>query len=207
MGVFARYYRDKLGYNVLMPDARGHGSSEGQYIGYGWHDRLDLLRWIDLAAKKTGDDPTIVLHGVSMGGATVTMASGEKLPPAVKALVSDCAFTSVEEVLTYHLDRMYHLPPFPLMPSVSLMTKLRAGYGFDEASAIAQVRKADRPMLFIHGASDSFVPVAMGHRLYAACPTEKDLLLVPNAEHGTSIALDPVGYERKVGAFLAKYAR
>ncbi|MDF2533388.1 MAG: peptidase, partial [Clostridia bacterium] len=65
MGGFAQHYLESLGCNVLLPDLRGHGQSEGSYIGFGWHDRKDILQWINLILKETGCDTEIILHGVS----------------------------------------------------------------------------------------------------------------------------------------------
>lgn len=151
MAGFARFYAEQLGWNVLLPDARGHGRSGGGYIGFGWPERKDYLGWIDWALARTGSDAEIVLHGISMGGATVCMTAGEALPPQVKAIVADCPYTSVKDELTFQLKRMYKLPPFPFLPLTSALTKLLAGYSFGEASALKQVRQAKVPMLFIHG--------------------------------------------------------
>lgn len=130
MGSFARFYYEKLGFNVLLPDNRGHGQSGGNYIGFGWPDRLDYLLWLEEILKRVGDQAQIVLHGISMGGATVLMVSGENLPKHVKAIVADCGYTSVKDQLAYQLKRMYKLPSFPILSATSLLTKLRAGYSF-----------------------------------------------------------------------------
>src|SRR5690625_1454891 len=78
MGKLTRLYYNR-GFDILIPDARGHGESEGDYIGYGWHDRLDIVDWIDLLMEEY-DAEEIILHGNSMGAATVLMTSGEDLP-------------------------------------------------------------------------------------------------------------------------------
>ncbi len=204
MASFAKFYHE-WGFNVLLPDARGHGESEGNYIGFGWHDRLDYLRWIDCAVNLVGEEAQIVLHGISMGGATVLMTAGESLPPQVKAIVSDCAYSSVHEQLVYQMKRMYKLPSFPIMNATSLITKLRVGYSFEEASAVKQVSKAKVPILFIHGDNDTFVPYQMVHQLYEACPAEKQLLVVPGAGHGTAFSRDRDGYQRAVKHFVDAY--
>ncbi len=202
---FARMYHEQFGFNVLMPDDRGHGASEGKYIGFGWADRLDYLQWIDYVLQRVGQDAQIVLHGISMGGATVLMVSGEPLPEQVKCIVSDCAYTSVKDILTHQARRMYKLPPFPLMPLTSLVCKLHAGYFFGEASALQQVRKNSRPVLFIHGADDAFVPAKMMHHLYEACPTYKEEWLVPGAGHGLAYTTDTAGYRRKANEFVQRF--
>lgn len=205
MGAFAKLYHDIFGYNVLMPDDRGHGESEGKYIGFGWPDRLDYLKWIHYVLQRVGEDAHIVLHGVSMGGATVLMTGGEALPAQVKCIVSDCAYTSVKDIISYQGRRLYKLPPFPLVYLVSLVCKIRAGYFFGEASALQQVKKTTIPVLFIHGAEDTFVPVTMLQPLYEACNSYKEQFIVPGAGHGLAYSADVSGYRKTVGAFLQKF--
>ncbi|QJC51612.1 alpha/beta hydrolase [Paenibacillus albicereus] len=202
MAGFARFYAEELGWNVLMPDARGHGRSGGSYIGFGWPERKDYLGWIRWVSERVGTGSEIVLHGISMGGATVCMTAGEALPPQVKAIVADCPYTSVKDELTFQLKRMYKLPPFPFLPLTSGLTKLLAGYSFGEASALKQVRQAKVPMLFIHGGADTFVPTWMGVKLHEACPQPKELLVVPGAEHGAARQKAPEKYDAAVRGFL-----
>ena len=205
MDMFAKYYHEDLGYHVLMPDARGHGRSEGGFICFGWRERKDYVQWIRYLIDKWGPQSQIVLHGVSMGGATVCMTSGESLPYNVKAIISDCAYTSVHAQLAYQLKRMYKLPAFPLLYCTSLLTRLRAGYSFAEASALNQVKKSRTPMLFIHGEDDVFVPFFMVKELYEACSSEKELYTVPGAGHGLAFIVNPDEYKKKVWGFVSKY--
>lgn len=205
MSEFAYVYHENYNLNILLPDARGHGESEGHYIGFGWHERMDYLDWITKVREVLGDHIDIILHGVSMGAATVMMASGEKLPSQVKAIVADCGYTSAQDELTYQLKRMYHLPAFPILALTSGLTKLRAGYTFKEASALTQVKKSKVPILFIHGEEDKFVPTEMVHRLYQACSSEKELLVIPEAGHGLAHQVAPDTYLSKVEHFIFSY--
>ena len=207
MYAYAKYYHEALGYNVLMPDARGHGKSEGDYIGFGWHERKDYLQWIDYVLERSGKNSEIALHGVSMGSATVLMTSGEDLPKQVKAIVADCGYTSAHDILSYQLGEMYNLPSFPLIQSTSLLTKIRDGYSFEEASALEQVKKTSLPIFFIHGEKDAFVPVEMVYELYEAANGEKELYIVPGAEHANAYDADPKAYEKKVTEFLQQYMK
>lgn len=169
-----RYIRNfyEKGFHVLAPDLRGHGESDGEYIGMGWHDRLDILQWIEEVIEL---DPyaEIVLFGVSMGGATVMMTSGEDLPPNVKVIVEDCGYSSVSDVFVYQLDDLFGLPEFPVMNAANTITNIRAGFDLYEASAVEQVAKSVKPILFIHGDQDTFVPYEMLEEVYAAAAVEK----------------------------------
>ncbi|GAA5416787.1 2-succinyl-6-hydroxy-2, 4-cyclohexadiene-1-carboxylate synthase [Paraliobacillus ryukyuensis] len=206
MSGFARLYHEVYGMHVLVPDARGHGISEGDYIGFGWHERLDYQRWIAQVLQQLGNDMEIVLHGVSMGAATVMMTSGEKLPDQVKAIIADCGYTSAMEELRYQMKRMYHLPAFPILHITSLLAKLKSGYSFQEASALNQVKKTTKPMLYVHGKEDAFVPTFMVHKLYQATNTnQKELLLIPRAGHGLAWQTDSQTYYQRLTAFLSKH--
>lgn len=205
MGSFAQYYLKTLGCNVLMPDLRGHGKSQGTYIGFGWYDRKDMLRWIDALQSKGNDQ--IILHGVSMGGSTVLAASGESLPNDVKCVISDCAFSSMAAILGYQTKRMFKLPKFPFMYFTSFFCKLRAGFYIKEASAIDQVKKSVKPTLFIHGSADRFVPVSMVYELFEAAGCPKQLLVVQDAAHGTAFWKDPAAYKTTMENFLRLYLK
>ncbi|MWV46420.1 alpha/beta fold hydrolase [Paenibacillus sp. HJL G12] len=207
MSGYARMYHEDLGYNILLPDARGHGESDGNYIGFGWPERKDIVKWIQRVLDVNGADTQMVLHGVSMGGATVMMTSGEDLPSNVKAIVEDCGYTSVKDELTFQLKRMYHLPAFPIVETTSLLTKMRAGYFFGEASALEQIKKSKTPTLFIHGDNDTFVPTEMVHQVYENSPVEKELYIVPKAGHGEAYRMDPVKYEQVVSAFIGRFVQ
>ena len=94
-----------------------------------------------------------------MGGATVCMMSGLDLPPQVKGIVSDCAFTSAKDVFTHVLHSMYHLPAFPMIQIADRLNRRNAGYGLDDCNAAREVRNAKVPFLFIHGGTISlFLP-------------------------------------------------
>lgn len=205
MGRFAEFYAERLGYNVLLPDARGHGASEGSYIGFGWPDRLDYLLWIEQVITRTGSDAQIALHGLSMGGALVMMTSGESLPDQVKVIVEDSGYTSVYDVLSHQLKRAYNLPAFPLISAASMLTEIRAGYNFTEASSIKQVEKNKTPMLFIHGALDTLVPVEMVWKLYDASQAAKQLYIATAAGHGMAYDVDRPTYENIVTDFIGQY--
>ncbi|MWV46465.1 alpha/beta fold hydrolase [Paenibacillus sp. HJL G12] len=204
MGAFAKLYHE-MGFHVLMPDNRGHGESGGDYIGFGWPDRRDVMQWIGYLLKRSGKEMQLMLHGVSMGGATVLMTSGEKLPEQVKCIVSDCAYTSVKDILTHQLKQMYRLPPFPLLPITSLVCKLRAGYFFGEGTALKQVAKTHLPVLFIHGDQDTFVPYEMVHRLAAAAGGEHELYVVAGAVHANAYFVDKKEYRDRISRFIGRY--
>lgn len=206
MGLFGQYYYNDLGYNIFMPDARGHGKSEGAYYGFGWPDRLDLIDWTYLLVEKFGTHMEVVYHGLSMGAATVLMASGvEELPRQVKAIIADSPYKSVYQLFKYQMNRMFHLPAFPLLDGTSALTKIRAGYSFREASTLKEVQKAKVPILYIHGESDTFVPTEMAKDLYLQTSSDAELFLVPNANHGESFALAENKYKMKIDQFLHRH--
>ena len=191
----------KHGYAMLLPDARAHGQSEGEYIGFGCLDRQDALGWINWVIRECGEDVKIMLYGTSMGGATVLMTSGLELPDNVKGIVSDCGFTSPKEVFTHVLNSMYHLPAFPAIQGADLINRKLAGYGMDECNAKYEVQKAKVPILFIHGSADTFVPCSMCQEIYDNCRSPKRKLIVEGAAHAESYYKEMEIYEKALDEF------
>jgi len=204
--IFAHFYHME-NFNILIPDDRAHGTSDGLFIGFGWADRLDCIGWINFILDRSGKEHNIMLHGISMGAAAVLMASGEHLPSQVKAIVADCSYTSVWDEFAYQMTEVFHLPVFPLLYTTSIICKVIAGYDFREASAVKQVKKSVTPILFIHGDRDIFVPTYMVNELYGCCRTDKDLLIVDRATHGVSYLYDTKLYKKTILAFAKKYLK
>ncbi|MEF9951602.1 MAG: alpha/beta hydrolase [Clostridium sp.] len=203
MATYARQFNN-FGYNVLLPELRGHGKSQGEYVGMGWHDRLDIVNWIDYI-NKNNKDAEIILHGVSMGAATVMMTSGEKLPGNVKAIIEDCGYTSAWDQFSYHLNNKFNLPDFPILNASDVLAKSRANYSLKDASAINQLAKTNIPMLFIHGDKDDFVPLSMVDTLYKSHNGEKEMLIIEGAGHGKSSQVNPTLYFKTTKNFIEKY--
>ncbi|MGE7688297.1 alpha/beta hydrolase [Lysinibacillus sp. NPDC097214] len=203
MSKYAKHFYD-TGYNVLIPDARAHGKSEGDYIGMGWHDRLDVVSWINNVTY-SDKNAEIILYGISMGGATVMMASGEDLPNNVKAIIEDCGYSSVWDEFSYQLQEIFHLPVFPIMHFSSIVTKVRADYTLGEANTVEQVAKSKTPMLFIHGSNDTFVPSYMLNEVYEAANVPKEKMIVEGAGHGGAENIAGDSYWKTINNFLAKY--
>ena len=195
-------YYLKNGYSMLLVDERAHGESEGKYIGFGCLDRIDALKWINWVLRKCGEDVEILLHGTSMGGATVLMMSSLELPAQVKGIVSDCAFTSPKEVFSHVLKSMYHLPAFPVMNISDFLNKRLAGYGLDECNAAREVKKAKVPILFIHGSGDTFVPYSMCETMYENCASSKKKLIIEGAAHAECYYKDTDAYENVLTEFI-----
>lgn len=204
MANYAKMFHD-LGFNVLLPDSRAHGNSAGKYITFGWLDRLDYLDWIAKIINYGGDDTRIVLFGVSMGGATVEMLSGEKLPEQVKLIIADCGYSDINSELTYLLKQLYHMPKYPIVPAVSLINRRRQGFDLNQASSINQLANNQLPIFFIHGEKDTYVPTEMVNENYAATKGPKQKWIVPNATHAESFWINPDEYRRRIKSFLADY--
>ena len=199
-GISDYYIRN--GYSLLLVDQRAHGKSEGEYIGFGCLDRIDACSWIDWVIEHCGREVKIVLHGISMGGATVLMTGGLELPQQVKGIISDCGFTSPKKVFTHVLHSMYHMPAFPIMQITDIVNRKKAGYGLDECNAAREVRKARGPLLLIHGDADTFVPCSMCDEIEQNCQCRVTKLIVKGAAHAESYYKDMEAYENAMTAFL-----
>lgn len=199
------FYHDELDYNFLLPDDRAHGRSEGKFIGFGALDHKDILQWVDYLVERFGDEIEIILHGISMGAATVMLANSANPPEQVKLIAEDCGYTSAYEEINNTIKDVIHFKFTALVALISLICKVRAGYSFKDADCLGRLPLAKNPILFIHGGADTFVPTHMGIRLHEACTVPKDLLIIEGAAHAYSYYDAPKEYQQKVKDFIIKH--
>ena len=195
----------EMGHNVFAGHARGHGRSEGKYVGMGCRERRDIVGWIRMIVER---DPKarIVLFGVSMGGATVMNTSGEELPANVRCVIEDCGYLSIWKEFSYHIWFAYGLPVHPILNVCELISRKRYGFGFHEHSALEQVKKTKLPILFIHGDQDTFVPYEMMEPLYRACGSEhKKMVTIPGSGHAENYHTNAGLYWKEIEEWLERY--
>ncbi|MCC7667510.1 alpha/beta hydrolase [Liquorilactobacillus satsumensis] len=195
------------GYNVLAPDDRGAGQSQGSYIGFGWPDRLDYLKWIELLIKRQGQEVQIGLFGVSMGAATVMMTSGEKLPRQVKAIIADSGYSSITAELAYELKARFGLPKEPLITTAGWYSLLKNGFNFNDGNTVRQLHKNQLPLFLIHGQADKFVPTRMVYQNYTSTRGIRRLWVVPKTGHAMAYYNYPKEYTQKVETFFKEYLK
>lgn len=192
----------EYGQNTLVVDQRAHGRSGGTTIAFGIRERLDCLCWAEYASQRFGSNTPIFLSGVSMGAATVLMASELELPANVVGIIADCPYSSAEAIIRKVCREDMHLPPALAMPFVRLGARLFGHFDLKESSAVQAVENTSIPILLLHGEDDRFVPCDMSREIFAACAGEKTRITFPSAGHGLSYIVDTETYTEAVSRFI-----
>ena len=192
------------GHNVLLVDQRAHGRSGGHTIAYGVRERYDVLTWVSFANERFGSGRPAYLFGISMGAATVLMASGLDLPENVRAICADCPYSSPKDIIR-HVSASLGLNPSLCWPIIRLSALLYGRLNINATTAADAVRHTKKPILIIHGESDHFVPADMSEQVQRANPSLVERHTFPCAEHGLSYLCDPDRYKRIVLDFLERH--
>ena len=173
-----------LGRSILLVDQRSSGRSDGRVITFGINERRDCVSWVDFIVREIDPEAKIILTGVSMGAATVMMASAEPLPANVIGVLADCGYTSAEAIIKKVIREM-KLPAALLYPCARLGGRLFGHFDIDETSPIEAMKKCRLPIIFYHGDVDAFVPHEMSVENYEACASDrKRMVTIEGAGHG-----------------------
>lgn len=194
---YAKMYLDQS-FHVIVYDLRGHGLNDPTFCTYSIRERKDLLAMIQDSRRRWPDMALFGLHGESLGAAT-SIAVLEEYPP-VDFVVSDCGFSEITSVLKGGLKQM-HLPGF-ITELASVCAKIRFGYSYDEMRPIDSLMGNRIPILFIHGAEDSFITPEHSRKMMKDTEGYAEVHLIPGAGHAQSILTDPVTYRQLVSSFL-----
>ena len=191
------------GHNVLLVDQRAHGDSEGHIISFGLNERFDVLSWVNYLIERYGNDILIGLYGISMGAATVIMASELDLPKNVKLVVADCPFSSAEDIIV-KVTNETPCPLFLLKMFLPISAKLLGKFNIHASSAVKAAKNAKVPILLIHGKGDDFVPFSMSEKIKGNNDRVEFHPFDCNV-HGLSYIFEPEKYEQLVKEFNDKY--
>ncbi|WP_408069714.1 alpha/beta hydrolase [Butyrivibrio sp. JL13D10] len=203
MAMYAKHYHE-LGINVLLPDNRGFGLSDGDYTGYGYFDRLDILEWIYHIIRQD-KDARIIIHGTSMGAAITLMTTGEKLPGNVVFAVADSSYTTLVEEFAHVYKMSKNIIPVSVALFILRFCILfKCGYDIRKVDVLEAVSKSKTPTLFIHGDEDKLIDPHMSARLYEKCTAPKQYCLILGAAHVRGAYVDPEKYWNKIEKLMEK---
>ncbi len=194
-GLFYDYYKSR-GIDLFCCDHTAHGQSEGRFIGFDVLEARDCLRWIDVLCEKFGPETQILLHGFSMGGATVLQMSGH-CPEQVKCIIADSGYKNARASLEHQIGPMY--------TPLRLINRLIAGYDWNDSDVTASLAVSHVPILFVHGQQDKLVPYENGPELYTLYSGEKDCFFPTQARHIEAIYTDPEAYAEKMDHWIQTY--
>ena len=194
----------ELGFNLLIPNQRAHGKSQGKFITFGVKESDDMVLWIDFHNRQIGNCP-VFLFGISMGASTMLYLTDRDLPSNVRGIVADCGFTSPYAIIHSVFKGVTHLPGKITMFVADIFARLFAGFSLHQKDTRRVLTGSKLPVLMIHGTKDSFVPCKMTEEGFFFCSEPKQILLIDGAEHGVSFLKDSDRYMKTVKEFINKY--
>ena len=199
---YAKLFYDK-GFSVFIYDHRNHGLSGGNFSSMGYYEKFDLKTCVDWVYETLGTDIKLGVLGESMGAGTVLQYCA--IDDRVDFCVEDCGYSSVNDLLALRLkDTLKHDIPGILYLSNKLM-QFKYKWCYEDASPIKYIKDLSLPILFIHGACDTYVPTNMVYELYEAKINGiKDLYVSEDSIHAASLITNPEKYSSVVSSFLEK---
>jgi fermentation-respiration switch protein FrsA (DUF1100 family) len=194
------------GFDVLAPDARGHGASGG-VATFGVLEADDLQRWAGWIRTR---QPGTCLYGLgtSLGAAELLMAEGRR--HAFCGIVSDASYATF---LDAGLDRVARVLMIgdagrwigrPAAYAGLASVRLFHGVNLLDANPVEAIARARAPILLIHGDADRNSPVYHTRALAAAQPTA-EVWIVPGATHGGCWRAEPEAYPRRIVEFFRRH--
>lgn len=190
-----------LGHSAVVVDQRGCGKSQGKTISFGILEHRDCLSWVELLSKRFGPNVKIILTGISMGAATVTMAAGRALPENVVGVIADCGFCSPQEIIRKVIVKKGY-PEKAAYWMTRASARIYGGFGLESYSSVEALKTCKVPVIFFHGEKDQLVPAYMSQKMYEACASRKKLVTIPGAAHGLSYPMEPDRYLQELREFF-----
>jgi uncharacterized protein len=200
----------KLGWNALLFDLRHHGDSGGNVSTFGFFEKQDVHAATAFARARAPGP--VVLWGVSLGGASVTLAAAED--PGVAALICDSSYRSLRDTVAHHLSLfrgfrwwLRVVPSWPVTSEVVYWIGRRGGFDPDVVDIRgAAAHMAGRPCLFVCNSEDRRMPAEIAFELKSAAGAQAQVLVVPGKSHGGAYRDGTAAYETAVTELLGAAA-
>ena len=190
----------KFGFNVILVDERAHCQSGGHSITFGVKEKKDAKCWIDYAKKEFGEDKRIILVGISMGGATVLLASDNLKEGDL--VIADCPYSRPKDIICEMLDNTLHMNSKIFYPVANMSSIVYGHANLSKDDAMKHVKNSKAKFLIIHGDDDHIVSHSQSYRIYENNKDKVQYELFPGVDHGISYLADHERYTTAVNNFV-----
>jgi uncharacterized protein len=194
------------GFNVLIYDARDHGTSGGTDVSYGYYEKYDLDKWISyIQSRNIGG--IIGVHGEGLGAAVALQhMQVNRTFRKVKFYIADSSYSNLKDEFSIRLSEEMHIK-IPFLNNLILfyeekVMNYKSHFNFTDLSPINNMEVVNTPVLFIHGENDNYPPAKMSKDMFDKKSGFKNILIVPNASHGQTFTSDEKDYTNAVYKFI-----
>jgi len=193
-------------FNVMMYDSRAHGRSEGRFCTYGYYEKFDVSKAIDVLTER--EKPglgNIGLFGTSMGAAIAVQAAG--IEPRIRAVVAEGCFTNLRTITVDYQKRLLWMP-WHFLRNVAMKRSERiAHFRHRDVSPLRSLATVNVPIMFIHGKKDGRIKYQYSEELYANAHDPKELYLIDGADHTDIHNIAQKEYEESVAGFFERWLK
>lgn len=204
--LLAKVFHDHR-FNVLLYDSRAHGESGGRHCTYGYYEKHDVQKAVDLirsiGAEKNMVVGNIGLFGTSMGAAIALQAAS--IEPRIRAVVSEASFATLRQITVDYQRRLMRLPWHFLRNIAMKRSEIIGNFKHRQVSPLAAVSKVHAPIFFIHGIEDKFIKYQYTQELFISANEPKELWFVAGANHSDVHDIGKKEYEDRIVRFFTKH--
>ena len=189
----------QAGFNLAMIDLRGHGTSEGEYFTFGYHEWQDVSGLVDyLESRADGTATEVTLLGISAGGAVAIAAAAQD--HRIDRLITIAAFADLDSTIQAQVT---WLPAFWRVRAIAQSEQL-GHFSVRETSPLSAIRRVRAPVLIVHPADDRYIPLENGKQLFAAASSRKAFYVIAGATHETMLRQESKALRTRIIAFMSQ---
>ena len=193
----------EMGFDSLLFDLRGHGTSDDGLVSGGYYEQNDLLGAFDFLIEAGVPSNNIGVLGISLGAAICILAASKET--RIEAVVADTPYASITDLLAQEVSRTTPIPRWivpAFIPGTTFVARIMYGIEISELNPEKYVQDIDYPIYVIHGEDDVRIPVDHSIRVHSAAHPNSTLWILPGVEHADAFITFPEEYSDRIGNYF-----
>jgi uncharacterized protein len=188
----------QLGYNTLLVDFMGSGSSEGNQTTLGFKEAEEVKTAYEFLMAR--GERNIVLFGTSMGAVAILKAMHD-YQLAVNGIMIECPFGTMYQTVCARF-KIMHVPVFPMAGLLVFWGGVENGFNAFAHNPAEYAKNIKVPVLLLYGEQDKNVSCAEIDAIFKNLKGKKTLKTYPLAGHENYLLKYKAQWGSDVRSFL-----